>query len=118
MATLDLTPRQLNLKLIYGDDPLITLRFWTDDTKTELLDLTGYTGWTATIRTAAGDTATFAIDDDRQLTASEIDLLLDGEDVRDFPSKRTFWDCKAVLPDAREVTLYQGRVTFKADQSQ
>lgn len=116
MAILDLTPQQLDLKLIYGDDPLIYLTFWTDDTKTELLDLTGYTGWAATIRTAAGDTATFTVDASDQAN-SVIALQLDGEDVRDFPSKRTRWDCRVTLPDAREVTLYQGRVTFKADQT-
>lgn len=116
MTTLDLTPRTLDLKLYVGDDPLIILTFYTDDTKTELLDLTGYTAWAATIRTAADDVVSWTVDDSQQAD-SIITLQLDGDAVRGLASKGTRWDCKATLPDARELTLYQGRVVFRQDET-
>lgn len=114
MPTLDLTPRTLDLKLEVGDDPTIQLTFWTDDTKTVLLDLTGYTGWAATIKTASGDSATWTVDASQQ-ASSVIVLQLDGDLVRGFASRGTRWDVKVIDADAREVTLIQGRVTFRQD---
>lgn len=114
MATLDLVPRTLDLKLYEGDDPVIALTFWTDEAKTKLLDLTGYTSWAATIRTPAGVTASWAVDASQQ-AASVISLQLDGDDIRGFPAKGCRWDFKALDASAREVTWYRGRVTVATD---
>lgn len=114
MPTLDLTPKSLDLVLYIGDDPRLQLTFYVDDTETERVPLDGYTGWAATIRTAAGETATFAIDDSEQAN-SVITLQLEGNDVRGFQTRGSRWDIRVLDPDGREVTLMRGRVIFRED---
>lgn len=114
MASLDLVPRTLDLKLYEGDDPVIALTFYEDETKTTLLPLTGYTAWAATIRTPAGATAAWTVDASQQ-ALSVISLQLDGDDIRGFPAKGCRWDFKALDASSREVTWYRGRVTVATD---
>lgn len=117
MATLDLVPKQLDLKLYIGDDPRIQFTVWEDDTKTTAVDLTDYTNWAATIRSKDGtQTASFTVD-----SASAADgiviLELEGEDIRGFPHTGCRWDASVDDPDGRDITLMRGRVSLVEDVS-
>jgi hypothetical protein len=114
--TLDLLPTILDLRLYVGDDPKLQLVIWTDETKTEALDLSSYTDWEARIKSPAGATVDWSIDTS-EAESGIIALTLEGEDVRDFPNRGNRWDVRVVSPEGREITLMQGRVSFREDVS-
>lgn len=114
MSLLDFTPPTLDLRLEIGDDPLIRCTIWTDNTKTKLLDLTGFTNFAATIRSPADQTVSFSVDTTLQ-AQSIIIVGLDGDLLRPLPLAGCKWDLKADQPNAREITLLRGRVLFRID---
>lgn len=114
MATLDLLPTTLDLRLYVGDDPKLQLVFWADETKIDVMDLSDYTGWAATIRAPAGDTVAWSVDTS-EAESGIVTLTLEGQDVRNFPNRGSKWDVRTITPEGREVTLMQGRVSVRQD---
>lgn len=115
MATLDLIPKELDLKLYVGDDPRLKLTFWTDKTKTETVDLSDYTGWAASIKSKDGESETAFTFDLTDAADGVVILSLDGDTLRGFPHQGNRWDTKVIDPDGREVSLYRGRVLIVED---
>jgi hypothetical protein len=114
MATLDLRPQELDLKLYIGDDPRLGFTFYEDSTKTSTVDLSDYTSWAATIVTPAGSSASFTVDT-TDAALGRIILELEGNDIRGFPHKGNRWDFRCVDPDGKEITIARGRVPLIED---
>lgn len=114
MATLDLTPEVVDLKLYAGDDPILGLTVWQDATKTQALDLTNYYSWAATIRSTSGATSSVTVTVIDALHG-KVTLQFVGSTVRPFPSRGNLWDLRVFTPDAREITLIRGRVVVLQD---
>jgi hypothetical protein len=116
VATLDLTPRIVDLKLYLEDDPLISLPFWTDATKKVPFDLTGYTTWVATVKAPDGTTVPLTVDATQQ-AASIITVAVNGAALVALPVKGCRWDFRGSDPLGREITFVQGRVSLQAGTS-
>lgn len=115
MPTLDLTPQQVDLRLQVGDVRKFVMQFWTDDTKTQTLDVSSYTGWVSTIKATNGQTCALTIDL-ASAAVGQVTFTIPGGNLRNMPPKGIKWDASANVA-GDPITLAEGRVTLKQDVS-
>lgn len=119
--TISQLPAKLKVVLYRGDDLTVPLRWWTDDTKTTLRDLTG---WSVELKMRGADGTLL---DTLSTTGGEI-VVNDGSDptgniIITFPNGKTSgytWDLAAydlqlTDPTGKIRTLIAGTVSVKAD---
>lgn len=114
---IDLIPQAVDLRLYVGDDTEMQITVFTDETKTEIVNLTPYTEWLAQIRSPAGDIVSFSADT-AQAADGLVVLVVEGDLLRALPPKGCRWDLQVTEPPDRQVTLARGRVSLVADISQ
>lgn len=120
-ATVSQLPAKLKIVLYRGDDLVIPLRWWADEAKTTLRDLTGYAA-ELKIRDTDGNLV------DTLSTGTGDIVLWDGSDPNanitiTFPNARTSgyafttaaYDLQFTDPAAKIRTLLAGVISVKAD---